>query len=168
MRRSVADTLDMHGELHRYIPVLAMWAGFAVGEVPVQHHERLHGESKFGSARFWRGFLDLVTVKFLTTYTRRPFHLFGGIGVVIGVVGTALLGWMAVLKISGDAIGARPALLIGVLLVVVAVQLMSLGLIGELLIHSRGTSPEDYAEEPGAPVVGADDTGTALEPGPIR
>lgn len=168
MRRSVADTLDVHGELHRYIPVLAVWAGFAVGEVPVQHHERLHGESKFGSARFWRGFLDLVTVKFLTTYTRRPFHLFGGIGVLIGVVGTGLLGWMAVLKISGDAIGARPALLIGVLLVVVAVQLMSLGLIGELLIHSRGTSPEDYAEEPGAPVVGADDTGPAVEPGPIR
>lgn len=148
MRRPVAETLDMHGELHRYIPVLAVWAGFKVGEVPVKHHERLHGKSKFGRARFYRGFLDLVTVKFLTTYTRRPFHLFGGIGVIIGMIGGALLGWMGIEKILGHAIGERPALTIGVLLVVVAVQLMSLGLIGELLIqHNRSASPEDFAQE---------------------
>lgn len=73
MRRPVAETLDMHGELHRYIPVLAAWAGFEVGEVSVEHHHRLHGRSKFGRARFYRGVLDLVTVKFLTTYVRRPF-----------------------------------------------------------------------------------------------
>ena len=95
MRRELADTLEMYGELHRYIPVLAVWNGFRVGEVDVEHHERLHGTSKFGRARFWRGFLDLVTVKFLTTYTARPFHLFGGIGFVIGFVGSVLLGWMA-------------------------------------------------------------------------
>ena len=78
---------SLYGELHRYIPVLAQWRGFRVAEVDVEHHERRHGESKFGRARFWRGFLDLITVKFLTTYTGRPFHLFGGLGVVMGVVG---------------------------------------------------------------------------------
>ncbi len=148
MRRPVAETLDMHGELHRYIPVLAQWAGFKVGEVPVQHHERLHGTSKFGRARFYRGFLDLLTVKFLTTYTRRPFHLFGGVGIMIGAFGGALLTWMGISKLLGNAIGERPALIIGVLLVVVAVQLMSLGLVGELLIqNARSASPEDFAQE---------------------
>ena len=96
MRRELARSLELYGELHRYIPVLAVWNGFTVGEVDVEHHERRHGRSKFGRARFWRGFLDLVTVKFLTTYTARPFHLFGGIGFVIGLVGNVLLGWMAV------------------------------------------------------------------------
>ena len=137
MRRDLADTVELYGELHRYIPVLAVWNGFRVGEVDVEHHERRHGSSKFGRARFWRGFLDLVTVKFLTTYTARPFHLFGGIGVVIGVVGLGLLGWMAVEWILGHQVGTRPALLAGVLLVVVAVQMVSLGLLGELMVNLR-------------------------------
>jgi dolichol-phosphate mannosyltransferase len=137
MRRELADTLEMYGELHRYIPVLAVWNGFKVAEMDVEHHERLHGTSKFGRARFWRGFLDLVTVKFLTTYTARPFHLFGGIGFVIGFVGSVLLGWMAVSKALGHSIGARPALQLGVLLVVVAVQMVSLGLLGELMVNLR-------------------------------
>ena len=80
MRRDVMTPLVLYGELHRYIPMLANWAGFQVGEVDVEHKPRLHGESKFGRARFYRGFLDLLTVKFITTYTGRPFHLFGGSG----------------------------------------------------------------------------------------
>jgi dolichol-phosphate mannosyltransferase len=137
MRRDVADSLEMYGELHRYIPVLAVWNGFKVAEVDVEHHERLHGRSKFGRARFWRGFLDLVTVKFLTTYTARPFHLFGGLGFVIGAVGLGLLVWMTVSKLLGNAIGDRPALQLGVLLVVVAVQMVSLGLLAELMVNLR-------------------------------
>lgn len=101
------------------------------------HRERLHGSSKFGRARFWRGFLDLVTVKFLTTYTARPFHLFGGLGFVIGAVGSALLAWMLASKVTGNAIGTRPALQLGVLLVVVAVQMVSLGLLAELVVNLR-------------------------------
>jgi dolichol-phosphate mannosyltransferase len=137
MRRELATGLELYGELHRYIPVLAQWRGFRVAEVDVQHHSRRHGESKFGKARFWRGFLDLITVKFLTTYTGRPFHLFGGVGVAMGLVGSGLLGWMLVLRLSGDQIGDRPALLAGVLLVVVAVQMISLGLLAELSVHLR-------------------------------
>lgn len=150
MRREVAESLDMYGELHRYIPVLADWAGFAVAEADVEHHERLHGSSKFGRARFWRGFLDLFTVKFLTTYTARPFHLFGGLGLTSGALGSIILAWMAVLRLSGEQIGNRPALVVGVLLVVVGIQLISLGLMAELFIHYRAarTDPLDSVELP--------------------
>ena len=137
MSRELADSLEMYGELHRYIPVLAVWNGYRTTEVDVEHQERLHGKSKFGSARFWRGFLDLVTVKFLTTYTARPFHLFGGVGFGIGAGGGLLLFWMLVSKLAGHEIGQRPALQLGVLLVVVAVQMVSLGLLGELMVNLR-------------------------------
>jgi glycosyltransferase involved in cell wall biosynthesis len=137
MRRDLATGLELYGELHRYIPVLAVWRGFRVGEVDVAHHTRRHGESKFGRARFWRGFLDLITVKFLTTYTGRPFHLFGGLGVVMGLAGSGLLTWMLVERFLGNRIGTRPALITGVLLVVVAVQMVSLGLMAELSVHLR-------------------------------
>jgi dolichol-phosphate mannosyltransferase len=137
MRRELATGLELYGELHRYIPVLAVWRGFRVGEVDVAHHSRRHGDSKFGRARFWRGFLDLITVKFLTTYTGRPFHLFGGLGVVMGLAGSGLLTWMLIERILGNRIGTRPALITGVLLVVVAVQMVSLGLIAELSVHLR-------------------------------
>ncbi|QXC62829.1 glycosyltransferase family 2 protein [Aquihabitans sp. G128] len=147
MSRELADSLEMYGELHRYIPILAVWSGFRISEVEVEHHERLHGRSKFGRARFWRGFLDLVTVKFLTTYTARPFHLFGGIGFVIGAVGSALLTWMLGSKLLGHSIGTRPALQLGVLLVVVAVQMVSLGLLGELMVNLRRRRSLDATAE---------------------
>ncbi len=147
MTRELSDSLEMYGELHRYIPVLAVWGGFQVAEVDVEHHERLHGSSKFGRARFWRGFLDLVTVKFLTTYTARPFHLFGGIGFVIGAIGGGLLTWMLASKATGHSIGTRPALQLGVLLVVVAVQMVSLGLLGELMVNLRRRRRLDSSAE---------------------
>lgn len=146
MRRDVARDLDLYGELHRYIPVLASWAGYRTGEIDVTHHPRAEGQSKFGAERFWRGLLDLITVKFLTTYTARPFHLFGGLAALCGAAGVGLLTWMLVLRISGEAIGSRPALLTGVLLVVVGVQLASLGLIAELLVHLRRPGPLDERE----------------------
>ena len=147
MTRELSDSLEMYGELHQYIPVLAVWNGFKVTEVTVEHHERLHGTSKFGPARFWRGFLDLVTVKFLTTYTARPFHLFGGIGFGIGFGGAAILLWMFVSKLLGHEIGQRPALQLGVLLVVVAVQMISLGLLGELMVNLRRRDRLDSSAE---------------------
>lgn len=147
MTRELADSLEMYGELHRYIPVLAVWNGFKVSEVTVEHHERLHGASKFGPARFWRGFLDLVTVKFLTTYTARPFHLFGGIGFGIGFGGSLILLWMFISKLLGHDIGQRPVLQLGVLLVVVAVQMISLGLLGELMVNLRRRDRLDSSAE---------------------
>jgi glycosyltransferase involved in cell wall biosynthesis len=147
MRRNVMNPLVLYGELHRYIPVLANWAGFRVGEVPVEHQPRLHGASKFGRARFWRGFMDLMTVKFITTYTGRPFHLFGGLGMLFGAIGGGLLLWMLIVKFGGASVGNRPALLGGILFMVVGVQLMSLGLIAELIVHfRRDRDPDVFAE----------------------
>lgn len=134
MRGEVVQSLDMYGEMHRYIPPLAEFAGYRSAEVDVDHRERIAGRSKFGRARFWRGFFDLITVKFLTTYDARPFHLIGATGILAGLVGGALLAWMFVIKVAGEPIGDRPALLIGVLLVVVAVQLVSVGLLAELIV----------------------------------
>jgi dolichol-phosphate mannosyltransferase len=134
MRRDVVDEIDLYGEMHRYIPVLAVANGFCVGEIDVPHRARLHGETKFGRARFWRGFFDLITVKFLTTYRTRPFHILGGIGAACAFVGGALLTWMFVDRLLGQTIGNRPALLAGVLFVLVGVQLAATGLIAELLV----------------------------------
>jgi dolichol-phosphate mannosyltransferase len=148
MRRPVAEALDLYGEMHRYIPVLAVWAGFSITEIDVEHHARLHGESKYGIARFWRGLFDLLTVKFLTTYTARPFHLFGGLSIFLGAIGTFLLIWMGVDKvILGQHLTNRPVLLIGVLFEVVAVQLLSLGLLAELVVHLRRSKRARVAEE---------------------
>lgn len=134
MRGEVVETLDMYGEMHRYIPPLAEFNGYRSTEVDVDHRARIAGKSKFGRARFWRGFFDLITVKFLTTYEARPFHLIGATGILSGIAGGLLLLWMLVEKLAGGAIGDRPALLIGVLLVVVSVQLVSVGLLAELIV----------------------------------
>jgi glycosyltransferase involved in cell wall biosynthesis len=135
MRREVVERISLYGELHRYVPVLAQWAGFRVAEQDVPHRPRLHGVTKYGIARFWRGFLDLLTVRMLTRYDARPLHLFGGLGLLVGAAGSGLLTWMLILRFMGERIGDRPALIGGVLLSVVGVQLVSTGLVAELLVH---------------------------------
>jgi glycosyltransferase involved in cell wall biosynthesis len=145
MHGELARSIELYGELHRYIPVLATWKGYGVTEIPVQNRRRLHGSSKFGARRFWRGFLDLITVKFLTQYTSRPFHLFGAIGSVLLGLGCLLLGWMALSKLLGHAIGNRPALLIGVLFAVVGIQIITLGLLAELMVNLRRRTNLDAA-----------------------
>jgi dolichol-phosphate mannosyltransferase len=148
MTAEVARNLHLYGELHRYIPVLAAWQGFAVTEVDVNHRARFSGSSKFGLVRFWRGLLDLVTVKFLVQYRTRPFHLFGGLGLVLGALGSTVLTWMVISKMSGNSIGERPALILGVLLVVVSVQMLSLGLIAELVVNLHRRRNLDDNVEP--------------------
>jgi glycosyltransferase involved in cell wall biosynthesis len=153
LRREVAESVDIYGELHRYLPVLAAWSGFSVTEVEVEHHSRLHGKTKYGVARFWRGFFDLGTVKFITSYNRRPFHLFGGFGIFSALIGTALLVWMFVRHVMGLPVGDHPALITGVLFEVVAVQFLSFGLLGELLVYlittRGGNRPIPPTEETG-------------------
>ena len=146
MRREVADSLHLYGELHRYIPVLAHWDGFRVGEIDVEHRTRLHGESKFGSNRFWRGCLDLLTVRFLTSYANRPLHLFGTVGIGVSLIGTLMLAWLFVEQQLFDrGIGQRPALIVGVLLVIIGIQFLSLGLIAQLLVHlSKRKDPRSW------------------------
>jgi len=143
-RRDVVETIPVYGELHRYLPVLAHWAGFRVTETPVLHHPRKHGSSKFGLGRFTHGFFDLLTVYFVSNYTRRPLHLFGSFGLLSFGAGFAIALYLTWLWLSGVGIGTRPLLLFSVLLMVLGIQLVSMGLIAEMLAHqSRRT--EDYA-----------------------
>jgi glycosyltransferase involved in cell wall biosynthesis len=132
-RAEVVHDLRIYGELHRFLPVLAHERGYRVAELPVNHRPRNHGRSRYGLERYLRGFLDLLTVSLVGRYRHRPLHLFGGVGLVLGAIGTLVLAYLTVLKVTGEAIGHRPLLILGVLLVVVGLQLFSLGLLGEMI-----------------------------------
>jgi glycosyltransferase involved in cell wall biosynthesis len=132
-RAEVVHGLRIYGELHRFLPVLAHYRGYRVAELPVNHRPRPHGRSRYGLERYMRGFFDLLTVSFMGRYRHRPLHLFGGLGLLLGAIGTAILVYLTVLKATGEAIGHRPLLSLGVLLVVVGLQFFSLGLVSELI-----------------------------------
>jgi hypothetical protein len=144
-RIEVARSLHLYGELHRYVPVLAHYRGYRIAELPVHHRPREHGRSRYGPERYVRAFLDLVTVSFIGRYRHRPLHLFGGLGLVLGGIGVATLCYLTVLKLLGHAIGQRPLLLLGVLLVVVGLQFASLGLISEMVL-AQNEEREDALE----------------------
>ncbi len=145
MRLSVAQAVGsmMYGEMHRYLTVIASWFGYRITEVHVTHRKRLLGKSKYGIARFWRGFIDLVTIRFLLAYESRPSHLIGAFGVLSLLGGIGILGYVSVLRIFFDeTIGNRPILTIGVLLAVVGIQLLVFGLLAELQVFMRHRSNE--------------------------
>jgi glycosyltransferase involved in cell wall biosynthesis len=147
-RAEVVHGLRLYGELHRFIPVLAHYRGFRIAELPVNHRPREHGRSRYGVERYVRGFLDLLTVSFIGRYRHRPLHLFGGLGLVLGAIGLAILVYLTVVKALGHAIGERPLLTLGVLLVVVGLQFFSLGLISEMLTsqHEESAGGREQAE----------------------
>lgn len=124
----------LYGELHRYVSVVAHWRGYQLADVPVNHRPRLHGISKYGPQRFWRGLMDLVTIRFLVAYQHRPSHLVSTIGVLALLSGCVILGVLVVEWLFGNTIGDRPLLLAGVLLVVSGLQLVLFGLIAELIV----------------------------------
>ncbi len=135
-RRVVIDNIAIYGELHRYIPVVAAQQGFRVTEVKVAHRRRTSGKSKYGWQRYLRGYLDLLTVLFLGRFHSRPQHLFGGLGTAMIFAGVVVDAYLAVDKIFyHHAIGQRPLLLLGTLLIIVGIQLVSLGLLSELIAY---------------------------------
>ena len=135
-RREVTEEIDLYGELYRYIPALASWKGFKVGEVKVNHQPRIHGKSKFGGERYVRGFFDLLTVIMLTKYPEKPLHFFGLMGTILSLAGLAINIYMAALRLSGKWIGNRPLLLLGILLLILGIQFIFFGLMGELIVFS--------------------------------
>ena len=162
-RREVVKSVNVYGELHRYIPLLAKWEGYdRITEKVVQHHPRKYGETKFGVERFIQGFLDLITVVFLTRYAVRPMHFFGSLGTVAFVAGFGINLWLSVEKlVFGNPLGDRPLLLLGLLLILFGAQMFSTGLLGEMIIQPRmeDTATYEVAEAvgPGAPVASAAD-----------
>ncbi len=147
-RAEVVRGLPLYGELHRFLPVLAHQRGFRIAELPVNHRPREYGGSRYGVERYLRGFLDLLTVSFIGRYRYRPLHLFGGLGLVLGLIGLGTLVYLTVLKAQGHAIGQRPLLTLGVLLVVVGLQFFSLGLLGEMITshHEERAAERGRAE----------------------
>ena len=144
-RREVLDEIALYGELHRYIPVLASRKGFTIGEIPVRHHPRQHGASKYGWDRFYKGVLDLITVLFITRYTRRPLHLFGVVGLGALVVGLGINLYLAILWMQGQTLSNRPLLLLGVLLMLLGIQVLTSGLIGEMITFKNFQRTDTYS-----------------------
>ena len=142
-RGEVTKSVSIYGEMHRYIPVLAKMAGFTVTELVVNHHPRKYGKTKFGLSRFFKGFLDLLTVIFTSRYTQRPLHVFGTLGSIMLFAGFFINLWMSVEWMMGYPVGDRPLLLLGVLLMLLGIQLISTGLLAEMITKSD-TDVRDY------------------------
>ncbi len=138
-RRDVVKSVKVYGELHRYIPLLAKWEGFdRITEKEVQHHPRRHGKTKFGLERFLRGFLDLLSVTFLTRFASRPMHFFGTFGTLAFLGGFVISLWISIDKLFfGHPVGDRPLLLLGIALILVGVQMFTTGLIGQMIVEPR-------------------------------
>lgn len=134
-RREVIKNINLYGELHRYIPFLAQREGFGrIGEKVVKHHPRKYGTTKFGISRFMHGFLDLLTLLFVNTYLQRPMHFFGALGFILLVIGGLVNLYLTIDKLFfGHNIGDRPLLLFGVMMMVLGVQIISVGFLGELI-----------------------------------
>lgn len=144
-KAEVVRSMALTGDLYRYIPVLAASEGFRVEEMPVNHRPRKYGKSKYGFERYVRGFLDLLTITVIGRYRHRPMHLFGGMGLLSFMAGTLICAYLAVLWLFGEGIGQRPLLLLGVLLIVVGIQLFTIGLVSEMLQRYHVRSQADEA-----------------------
>ena len=132
-RAEVVKPLKLYGEMHRFLPAIASEQGVSIAEVVVNHRERRHGRSKYGIGRTIRVILDLLTVKFLLSYSTRPVQIFGLIGLAMGLPGAAILAWLTLVKFVGhEAIGNRPLLSLGILLVFMGMQFVTLGLLAEM------------------------------------
>jgi glycosyltransferase involved in cell wall biosynthesis len=140
-RREVIKTVNVYGEMHRYIPALAHWEGFKVTELPVSHHPRQYGKTKFGLSRFVNGFLDLLTVLLTTRYMKRPLHFFGATGSLIALLGLFINIYLTIEWVLGNTyLSNRPLALFGIGMIIVGVQFISIGLIAEIITKSMNES----------------------------
>ena len=141
-RREVVDAIEVYGELHRFMPALAHWRGFRVGEIGVNHRARQFGRSKFGAARFVNGFLDLLAASFISTSALKPLHVFGRIGVAFLAIGLGLGAWFVAQWLHGDPLRVRPLMLFAAACVLMAIQFILMGLLGEMIAHQAARA--DY------------------------
>lgn len=143
-RAEVVKNINIHGELHRFIPAVASWYGVKIKEIETIHHPRKRGKSKYGISRTLMVVLDLITVKFLLNYSAKPMQAFGPFGLFAGIIGFLINLYLAFEWFLGYAIGTRPLLLLGTLLIIVGIQLIGMGLLGEMLVssyHARQQKP---------------------------
>jgi glycosyltransferase involved in cell wall biosynthesis len=139
-RREVVKAINIYGELHRYIPVLAHCKGFSITEITVTHHPRQFGQSKYGIERYLKGFFDCLTITYLSRYQDRPMHFFGRLGLLFSSLGVIICAYLTILWFMGRTIGERPMLLLGVLLILVGTQFFSMGVIGDIMVSRKPAS----------------------------
>ena len=136
-RKNVIKNINLYGEMHRFIPAIASWLGVTIAEVPVNHRPRVAGKSKYGISRTVRVILDLITVKFLLSFSTRPIQFFGLLGIISGGVGILIGLYLSILRyVFSQSIGGRPLLMLAVLLILIGVQFVSMGLLGELMART--------------------------------
>jgi len=135
-KAEVVKNINMYGEMHRFIPAVASWYGIKIIEIETIHHPRRRGKSKYGISRTLMVILDLITVKFLQSFSTKPMQAFGPVGLACGITGFAVNFYLMILWLSGQQIGHRPLLLLGTLLVIIGIQLIGMGLLGEMLVSS--------------------------------
>jgi glycosyltransferase involved in cell wall biosynthesis len=135
-KADVVKNINIYGEMHRFIPAVASWYGVKIKEIETTHHPRVRGKSKYGISRTLMVILDLITVKFLHSYSTKPLQAFGPVGLLCGFTGFLINLYLAFLWFSGEAIGHRPLLLLGVLLIIIGIQLIGIGLLGEMLVST--------------------------------
>jgi len=141
-RREVLSDVVLYGEMHRFIPALVAWKGYKIAEVKVAHSPRRFGRSKFGPDRFLKGFFDFLTVMVLLKFVKRPLHLFGTLGLLIGMIGLAINIYLSIGWIFGKWNGQRPLLILGVLLMIIGIQTIFFGLMAEMMNYFSGKSAE--------------------------
>lgn len=142
-KKEVTKSVAIYGEFHRYIPVLAQRNGFKVGEISVTHHKREHGKSKFGCERYLRGMFDAISSWFLLKYYERPMYFFGKIGLILFLLGGAICSYLTILWFLGNSIGGRPLLTLGVMLILIGAQFISMGLIANILVDNEKKHTND-------------------------
>ena len=146
--KDVVKSIKVYGEMHRYIPAIAHLSGYRVTEIPVTHHERKYGKTKFGLSRFYNGMFDLITVLFTTKYIKRPLHLFGLLGVLSFISGFGILLYLTILKFfESTPISGRPLFFVGILFAIVGVQFFSIGLIGEMITKTAAETDNVIIEQ---------------------
>jgi glycosyltransferase involved in cell wall biosynthesis len=142
MKQDVAKNLGLYGQLHRFIPVLASIQGAKIAEMDVKHHARVHGTSKYGLGRTFKVMSDLMLMLFFQQYMQRPMHLFGPLGIFSFFSGSAILFYLLIIKIMGNDIWGRPLLLLGMVLLIAGIQIITIGIVAEIMMRTYYESQE--------------------------
>ncbi|MDP2750376.1 MAG: glycosyltransferase family 2 protein, partial [Nanoarchaeota archaeon] len=136
--KEAAKSVRIYGELHRYIPFLLHSQGFKIAEMPVNHRPRIHGKSKYGTSRILKGFLDLISIKFISTFGKRPLHFFGTVGFILMAIGSLGIFTLLFLNVFFGLNLLRASLILSMLSLMVGIQLLAIGLLGEMMINLNG------------------------------
>ncbi len=136
-RKEVLENIELYGEMHRYIPALASWMGIKVAEIPVNHYPRQSGKAKYGISRTIRVILDIITIKFLLTYSKKPMQIFGLIGMAAAILGTVITIWLIVQRVFFDQpLSTRPLFILSISMIFIGAQLITMGLLGEIMMRT--------------------------------